>query len=660
MQPATDEALSLVMPRDFQLSSIVLVLLTSELPDHGERPLPLSLILSIAIVWCLFASRKILWSNVGRRLKHPVRVLVVGTGGMAADLAREVLGRPNLNIELVGFLDEPNTRNGKALINPPVLGTVEEVAAIVKRERIQRVVISLSEQRGVVPAPDLLRLRCMGVLVEDIHGFYERVSGRIPIDDIRLSDLVFSDGFLNSPLFRAIKRATDVCVSFLVLVVTAPITGCAALALWLETGRPIFVHLKRVGLAGKQFDMLRFRSTRDASESGGSCSLAGGNDSLSHVGRLIRKCDIEGLPQFLNVVRGEMSLVGPRPKQPRACALGQREAPLFPKRHAVRPGLTGWAKVQRTDCPAAERAKRELEYDFFYLKHRSLAMDVEILRKAAVASLASRRASRSQPLGGGDMKVAILAGGVGTRLVEETDVKPKPMVAIGGRPILWHIMMHYAAYGHRDFVIALGYKGEIIKRYMVDYCSLNGDLTVDLGKGLVTNRPNGASGHDWVIQLVETGQDTQTGGRIKRLGPYVGNHTFFLTWGDGVSDVDLNKLLEFHRSHGKLVTVTAVRPTARFGRLDLDGDRVARFSEKPQIAEGWINGAFFVVEPGALDYIDGDMSAWEREPLEKLAADGQLMAYRHTSFWQCMDTLRDKKLLDSLWESGKAPWKIGE
>jgi glucose-1-phosphate cytidylyltransferase len=256
------------------------------------------------------------------------------------------------------------------------------------------------------------------------------------------------------------------------------------------------------------------------------------------------------------------------------------------------------------------------------------------------------------------MKVGILAGGVGTRLVEETEVKPKPMVAIGGRPILWHIMMHYSAYGFKEFVIALGYKGEIIKRYMVDYCVLNGDLTVNLETSQVTSKVNGVPRQDWVVHLVDTGEATQTGGRIKRLAPYLGNDTFFLTWGDGVSDLNLERLLEFHRSHGKLATVTAVRPPARFGRLDLEGDRVASFSEKPQIGEGWINGAFFVLEPAVFEYIDGDMTQWEREPLERLARDGQLMAYRHTSFWQCMDTLRDKHLLEHLWESDKAPWKM--
>jgi glucose-1-phosphate cytidylyltransferase len=258
------------------------------------------------------------------------------------------------------------------------------------------------------------------------------------------------------------------------------------------------------------------------------------------------------------------------------------------------------------------------------------------------------------------MKVAILAGGVGTRLVEETEVKPKPMVEIGNHPILWHIMKHYAHYGHKDFYIALGYKGEVIKRYMVDYGSLSSDLTVDLNTGQVKNHKNGHSRQDWMVNLIDTGDATLTGGRIKRLAPYIGNETFMLTWGDGVSDLDLNKLLEFHRSHGKLATVTAVRPPARFGLLELEGNRVVSFSEKPQLGEGWINGAFFVLEPKIFDYIDGDMTQWEREPLERLSADGQLMAYFHNSFWQCMDTLRDKRLLENLWQSGKVPWKIWE
>jgi glucose-1-phosphate cytidylyltransferase len=254
------------------------------------------------------------------------------------------------------------------------------------------------------------------------------------------------------------------------------------------------------------------------------------------------------------------------------------------------------------------------------------------------------------------MKVAILAGGVGSRLAEETTIKPKPMVEIGGQPILWHIMMHYAFYGFKNFVIALGYKGEVIKKNMTDYCHLSSNLTVDLGSGKV--KVHDGYKLDWTVDLIDTGIDTLTGGRIKRLAPYLGNETFMLTWGDGVSDVNLNELLSFHRSHGKLATLTAVRPPARFGHLDLQGDKIAEFSEKPQTKEGWINGAFFVLEPGVFDYIDGDDTQWEHQPMGRLARDGQLMAYRHTSFWQCMDTLRDKKLLEKLWQEGNAPWKI--
>ncbi len=254
------------------------------------------------------------------------------------------------------------------------------------------------------------------------------------------------------------------------------------------------------------------------------------------------------------------------------------------------------------------------------------------------------------------MKIAILAGGVGSRLSEETELKPKPMVEIGNRPILWHIMMYYACYGFKDFVIALGYKGEYIKRWMKEYSALNSNMTVKMGTGEV--ELSGGNVPDWTVDLVDTGAATLTGGRIKRLSPWVGNRTFMLTWGDGVADVDLNALLSFHRSHGKLATLTAVRPPARFGHLKLDGSRVSEFSEKPQTAEGWINGAFFVLEPEVFQYIDGDETQWEKEPLEALAREGQLMAFHHASFWQCMDTLRDKRLLEKLWETEQAPWKI--
>jgi glucose-1-phosphate cytidylyltransferase len=253
------------------------------------------------------------------------------------------------------------------------------------------------------------------------------------------------------------------------------------------------------------------------------------------------------------------------------------------------------------------------------------------------------------------MKVAILAGGLGTRLSEETVNKPKPMVEIGGRPILWHIMMNYYHHGFQDFVIALGYKAEIIKKYMADYCSLNSNMTVSLRNGEI--KLHEAYQPDWMVDLIDTGLYTNTGGRIKRLAPYVNNETFMLTWGDGVSDINLQELLAFHRSHGKLATLTAVHPPARFGHLDLDGDQIVEFSEKPQTREGWINGAFFVLEPEVFDYIEGDDTQWEKSPLENLAKDGQLMAYKYTGFWQCMDTIRDKKRLEKLWDSGDAPWK---
>jgi glucose-1-phosphate cytidylyltransferase len=257
------------------------------------------------------------------------------------------------------------------------------------------------------------------------------------------------------------------------------------------------------------------------------------------------------------------------------------------------------------------------------------------------------------------MKVVILAGGKGTRLAEETVLKPKPMVEIGGRPILWHIMMHYWHYGHKEFVIALGYKGGHIKKYMVDYCALGGDLSVNFKQG--TWEGCGAQqAPDWRVDLIDTGQETLTGGRIKRLEPYVNSQTFMLTWGDGVSDINLNKLIAFHKSHGKLATVTAVRPTARYGHLEFEGNYVCEFSEKPQTSEGWINGAFFVLEPGVFDYIDGDMTMWEQEPMRHLAEDRQLVAFKHEGFWQCMDTLREKHILEEIWTSGNAPWKSWE
>ena len=254
------------------------------------------------------------------------------------------------------------------------------------------------------------------------------------------------------------------------------------------------------------------------------------------------------------------------------------------------------------------------------------------------------------------MKVVILAGGLGTRLSEETENRPKPMVEVGGKPILWHIMKYYAHFGFNEFVIALGYKGEMVKRYMVDYASVASDLTVTLKDGRYMT--HGGNEDDWRVHLIDTGQTTETGGRIKRLQSIIGNERFMMTFGDGLSTVDLPALLAYHESHGKLATLTAARPPARFGHLDIgEAGQIEEFSEKPQTGEGWINGGFFVLEPGVFDYIAGDETSLERDPLPQLAKDGQLMAYQHYGFWQCMDTLREKKLLESLW-SGNAPWKV--
>ena len=253
------------------------------------------------------------------------------------------------------------------------------------------------------------------------------------------------------------------------------------------------------------------------------------------------------------------------------------------------------------------------------------------------------------------MKVIILAGGFGTRLSEYTDVIPKPMVPIGGKPILWHIMNSYAHFGHNDFYVALGYKATVVKEYFLNYRALNADFSVNLGSGIVT--PHQIDSVDWSVTLVNTGEATMTGGRVKRLQSFIGNETCMLTYGDGLADIDMDALLEFHRSHGKMVTVSAVRPTARFGELEIDGDSVRSFKEKPQLHEGWINGGFFVIEPGFFDLIDGDGVMLEREPLERAVALGELMSYRHNGFWHCMDTKRDHELLESSWAKG-ASWLV--
>ena len=255
------------------------------------------------------------------------------------------------------------------------------------------------------------------------------------------------------------------------------------------------------------------------------------------------------------------------------------------------------------------------------------------------------------------MKAVILAGGLGTRLSEETVLRPKPMVEIGGKPILWHIMNIHAAHGITEFVVALGYKGEVIKEYFLNFHAINSDISISLSSGKTTIHDGNQL--KWTVHLVDTGQSTQTGGRVKRLQKWLeDDDTFMLTYGDGVADINLKALLEFHRSHGKLATMTSVRSPARFGRISFEGDRVTEFFEKPQAGEGWINGGFFILNTKSLDYIDGDETIWEHDPIERLAHEGHMMGFRHDGFWSCMDTLKEKQYLEGLWQSGKAPWKM--
>ena len=253
------------------------------------------------------------------------------------------------------------------------------------------------------------------------------------------------------------------------------------------------------------------------------------------------------------------------------------------------------------------------------------------------------------------MKIIILAGGFGTRLSEYTDDIPKPMVPIGGKPILWHIMDIFAHFGHNDFYLALGYKADIVKDYFLNYRMLNSNFTLDLNNGSLVMHD--VDSCDWKVTLVQTGLDSMTGGRIKRMKKFIGDETCMITYGDGLANVDLKKLLNFHRSHGKMVTVTAVHPGARFGELKIEHDNVLSFQEKPQMTHGWINGGFFVIEPGFFDLIEGDKTILERDPLEKVASMGELMAYRHDGFWQCMDTKRDKDYLEDLWNSDNIEWR---
>jgi glucose-1-phosphate cytidylyltransferase len=254
------------------------------------------------------------------------------------------------------------------------------------------------------------------------------------------------------------------------------------------------------------------------------------------------------------------------------------------------------------------------------------------------------------------MKVIILAGGFGSRLSEYTETIPKPMVSVGGKPILWHIMRTYAHFGHKDFYLALGYKAEVIKEYFLHYRSLNADFTVNLATGDI--EPHQVDDTDWRVTMIHTGLESMTGGRIKRLKKFIGNEPFLLTYGDGVADIDIEALVNFHNSHGKMVTISAVHPGARFGELEIKDNQIISFKEKPQTRQGWINGGYFVIEPEFFDLISGDNTVLEQEPLEKVAAMGELMAFQHDGYWQCVDTKRDRDHLEELWKTGDAPWRV--
>lgn len=256
------------------------------------------------------------------------------------------------------------------------------------------------------------------------------------------------------------------------------------------------------------------------------------------------------------------------------------------------------------------------------------------------------------------MKAVILAGGYGTRISEETQLRPKPMIEIGEQPILWHVMNVYAQHGYREFIVCLGYKGNVIKEYFAHYHLFGSDVTFDFGNSKNEFTVHNRYHDSWKVTLVDTGKETMTGGRIRRIRKYVGDEPFMLTYGDGLSDIDIEKLVEFHKAHGKLATVTAVQPMGRFGVLQLTpSGEVQGFEEKPQGDGGWVSGGFFILQPEVFDLIDGDMTLWEKEPMSRLAASGQLMAYHHNGFWHPMDTLRDRNYLEDLWKSGKAPWK---
>ncbi len=349
-------------------------------------------VLAVPAILALMLGWRLLLDTTGVLLYGPERVLVVGTGSTGVALVREIIGRPELNLKVVGFLDERGENIGKSLVNPGIVGAASQVEELVARERIDRVILSLAERRGKTPVRQLLHLKFSGVAVEDAHSFNERITGRILLEHLTPSWLFLSDGFRKSAFLLATKRTMDVIASLVVLILTLPIIALVAVAIRLETGSPILFRQKRTGLGGREFDILKFRSMYQNAEANGPSWAANDDSRVTRVGRFIRKCRLDELPQLFNVLRGEMSLVGPRPERPYFCRLLEENIPFFALRHSVRPGITGWAQIKYQYGASIEEAKTKLEYDFFYIKHMSIVLDVAILFETAKVVLYGRGA----------------------------------------------------------------------------------------------------------------------------------------------------------------------------------------------------------------------------------------------------------------------------
>lgn len=348
--------------------------------------------MAVPIIVCLLLSCRLLLRHAGHLVNRPRRVLVVGTGKAGISFVREILGRPELNLKVIGFLDETGANVGKPLVNPGIIGAVNQVEEIALREKVDRVVLSFAERRGYTPLQQLLRLKLTGVCVEDAHTVYEKFTGRIPLDDLSPSWLILSNGFRKSALLMAAKRVGDVTLSLISVALALPLMGMIAVAVWLETGSPVLFRQERVGLRGHLFNILKFRSMYQDAECNGPSWAALDDERVTRVGRLIRKYRLDEVPQLFNVLRGEMSLVGPRPERPHFCALLEDEIPLFVERQSVRPGITGWAQIKFKYGSSSEEAKRKLEFDLFYIKNLSLFIDVAIVFETVKVMLSGRGA----------------------------------------------------------------------------------------------------------------------------------------------------------------------------------------------------------------------------------------------------------------------------